>query len=63
MNEIIKGKTYRFTVITNSLIRLEQSDDGRFEDRPTTAILHRNFKKDIDVKVIKKSNNHLVEMK
>ena len=48
MNEIIKGKTYRFTVITNSLIRLEQSDDGHFEDRPTTAILHRNFKKDLD---------------
>lgn len=62
MNEIIKGKTYRFTVITNSLIRLEQSDDGHFEDRPTTAILHRNFKKDLDVKVIKKSNNHLVEI-
>lgn len=28
MNKIIKGDTYRFTVITDSLIRIEQDNSG-----------------------------------
>ena len=43
MNYIVKGNTYRFTVITNSLIRVEESSNDQFEDRPTTAILNRDF--------------------
>ena len=33
MNKIIKGDTYRFTVITDSLIRIEQDNNGIFEER------------------------------
>lgn len=45
MNKIIKGDTYRFTVITDSLIRIEQDNSGIFEDHPTTAVLHRILKR------------------
>lgn len=40
---IIKGKKYRITVLTERLIRLEYSENGVFEDRPTELIWYRNF--------------------
>ena len=40
---IIQGKRYRFTVLTESLIRLEYSEKGEFEDRPTMQVWYRNF--------------------
>ena len=45
MSQIVKGKEYRFTVITDSLLRIEQDKNGNFEDRPTTAIVQRDFDK------------------
>lgn len=33
--------TVRFTVLTDRLIRIEQSGDGQFEDRATLAVLNR----------------------
>lgn len=39
----IMGKKYRFTVLTDSLIRLEYSPNGVFEDRPTQRVIFRNF--------------------
>lgn len=61
MNKIIKGDTYRFTVITDSLIRIEQDNNGIFEDHPTTAVLHRNFEK-VNAEILKNHNNHIVEI-
>ena len=61
MNKIIKGETYRFTVITDSLIRIEQDNKGIFEDHPTTAVLHRNFEK-VNAEILKNHNNHIVEI-
>ena len=61
MNKIIKGETYRFTVITDSLIRIEQDNNGIFEDHPTTAVLHRNFEK-VNAEILKNHNNHIVEI-
>jgi len=40
---IIKGSTYRITILSDILIRLEYSDSGTFEDRPTEVIRARNF--------------------
>lgn len=34
-NAIVKGEKYRFTVLTDRLIRLEYTDNVFFEDRPT----------------------------
>ncbi|MBR1416200.1 MAG: DUF5110 domain-containing protein [Bacilli bacterium] len=40
---IYKGKNYRFTVLSESLIRLEYDSSGKFEDRPTELAKFRNF--------------------
>lgn len=40
---IIKGSNYRITVLSEQLIRLEYSEDGVFEDRPTEFALYRDF--------------------
>ena len=41
---VIKGNKYRFTILTERLIRLEYSEDGIFEDRPTELIWYRDTK-------------------
>jgi alpha-glucosidase (family GH31 glycosyl hydrolase) len=40
---IVAGDTYRFTLLTPSLIRLEYSPDGNFEDRATQVVMNRHF--------------------
>lgn len=42
---IFKGDKYRITILTESLIRLEYSNDGLFNDLPTFNIWYRNFDK------------------
>lgn len=39
----VQGKCYRITVLTSRLLRLEYSDSGHFEDRPTQLALNRAF--------------------
>ena len=41
---IVKGEKYRFTILSNSLIRLEYAEDGVFEDRPSLLVRNRAFK-------------------
>lgn len=41
---IIKGEKYRFTVLTEEMIRLEYCEDGQFEDRATQCVIDRKFK-------------------
>ena len=41
---IIEGKNYRITVLTESLFRLEYSEEGIFNDEPTQTVLNRDFK-------------------
>lgn len=38
-----KGSKYRFTVLTERLLRYEWSDDGQFEDRVSTFAVFRKF--------------------
>ena len=40
---VIAGAQYRFTVLTEQLIRMEYSPDGVFEDRPTSMVQSRSF--------------------
>ena len=42
---IFKGNNYRITILSESLIRLEYSKDGNFEDRPTELVINRLFPK------------------
>lgn len=42
---IIKGNKYRFTILTERLIRMEYNETGKFEDRPTTLVLNRKTEK------------------
>ncbi|SFC56819.1 Alpha-glucosidase, glycosyl hydrolase family GH31 [Alkalibacterium subtropicum] len=43
LKNIIKGNTYRFTVLTNKLVRMEYSKNGIFEDRPTQIVKNREL--------------------
>lgn len=51
---VIQGANYRFTVITERLIRMEYAADGIFEDRPTQTVWNRDLGK-AEFKVIEKS--------
>ena len=42
---ILQGKKYRITVLTEGLVRLEYSEEGIFEDRATQCIWNRDFPK------------------
>lgn len=39
----ITGKSYRFTVLTDCLIRMEYDQDGIFEDRASQSVFFRDF--------------------
>src|SRR3954466_290465 len=39
----VQGDTWRITVLTEGLVRLEWADDGVFEDRASTFALHRDL--------------------
>lgn len=39
----VTGSTYRFTVLTDCLIRLEYQDEGHFVDEPTQTVICRDF--------------------
>jgi alpha-glucosidase (family GH31 glycosyl hydrolase) len=40
---VLQGDTWRITVLTDGLLRLEHAADGRFEDRASTFALHRRL--------------------
>jgi len=40
---IILGENYRFTVLTERLIRIEYNENGVFEDRATQVVINRDF--------------------
>lgn len=42
---IIKGNTYRFTILSERLIRIEYNENGHFVDEPTELVVNRNFPK------------------
>jgi alpha-glucosidase (family GH31 glycosyl hydrolase) len=42
-NAIVSGPHYRFTILTDRLIRYEWSHDGKFEDRASTFAINREL--------------------
>ena len=40
---VVRGDKYRFTVLTDRLIRMEYQEEGRFTDEPTRTVLNREF--------------------
>ena len=40
---VVKGDKYRFTILTPSLVRMEYSEKGIFEDRATSVVVNREF--------------------
>ncbi len=40
---VVQGEKYRFTVLTDRLIRLEYQEEGKFTDTPTQKVVCRNF--------------------
>lgn len=40
---VVVGKNYRFTLINDTVLRYEWSEDGQFEDRASTFALNRNL--------------------
>ena len=40
---IIQGDKYRISVLTEALVRLEYSQEGKFEDRATQMVVNRDF--------------------
>ena len=43
LNGIIRGEKYRITILSDVLVRLEYSETGAFEDRPTELVKFRAF--------------------
>ena len=44
-HNIVSGDNYRFTILTPSLIRMEYSKDGIFENRASQTVFFRDFPK------------------
>lgn len=59
---IFTGEKYRITILTERLLRLEYSENGVFEDRPTELAWCRNFPK-VEFNVVDKKNVLMIETK
>ena len=57
-NYVFQGKTYRITVLSDVLLRLEYNPDGIFNDYPTILALNRNFEKDPNI-IVKQDEKYL----
>ena len=42
---VIRGNTYRISVLTERLLRLEYNENGHFEDRASQVVWNRAFPK------------------
>lgn len=61
MEKSIKGNGYRFTVITDDLVRIEEDFTNQFEDGCTTTVENRHFGHP-QVQILKNHNGHKIEI-
>ncbi|GAA2851404.1 alpha-xylosidase [Pediococcus damnosus LMG 28219] len=61
MSNIIQGKKYRFTILTERMIRLEYSESGQFEDRTTQVVQNRKLDNP-EYQVYRERNGHKLEI-
>ena len=54
---VIKGNKYRFTILTERLVRIEYNEYGEFLDKPTELVWFRNMPK---VKYLKKETGFIL---
>lgn len=59
---IIKGKNYRITMLTDGLIRMEYNKYGVFEDRKTQVVFHRDFEQ-TDYQILRTENGIEIKTK
>lgn len=60
--KVIEGENYRFTVMTDYLMRIEWSVDGQFETRQTYFAQDRNFATPTTVQVHRHRQEHELEI-
>ena len=53
---MVVGGKYRFTVLTDRLIRIEYQEDGRFVDEPTQTVICRDFP-EVDFRVMEQNDS------
>lgn len=53
---MVVGEKYRFTVLTDRLIRVEYQEEGRFVDEPTQRVICRDFP-EVSYRVIEKEDS------
>ena len=58
-NNVIKGNKYRFTILSERLIRMEYNESGVFEDRPSELVWFRDMPK---VEYVVKQDNKMLEI-
>ena len=56
---VIQGKYYRFTILSERTIRMEYNKEGLFEDRPSTLVWYRNME---PVSFTKKETDRILEI-
>jgi len=44
-DNVIKGQKFRFSILSERLIRIEYNKDGIFEDRASGNVIYRRFPK------------------
>lgn len=57
---IIKGDKWRFTILTDRLVRIEWAEDGVFEDRATQVVIDRDF--DVPEYVINEDRDDFIKI-
>lgn len=57
---IVKGDVWRFTILTDCLIRVEYDEEGLFNDEATQTVLCRDFPK-VDYKVFESKDGMVIE--
>ena len=58
---VLQGKHWRIGILTESLIRLEWSDSGEFEDRLTQMAVNRDFGADPEFTVTHRNGLLIVD--
>jgi len=53
---VVMGEKYRFTILTDRLIRLEYQEQGRFVDEPTQRVICREFP-EVRYRVVEEENS------
>ncbi len=55
-DSVVAGDCYRFTVLTDRMIRMEYQPEGKFVDEPTQRVICREFPK-VDFRVLDKDDS------